>query len=105
MTVQVVFPGMVKIAYVAGGTALPAIITSLLKVILVAVLAPVRQSLSYGTRSPKTLRPRTAGLEYSSEISVNPATWLSLASGLGRGSSSCASAARGASARRISVAD
>src|SRR5262249_25955827 len=77
--------------------ALPATVASLLHVILVAALAPVRQSLSYGSRPPQILRPRTAGLEYSTEISVIPTTWLTFPRGLGRGSSSCASAGLAAS--------
>lgn len=55
--------------------------------------APVLQTLSKGTRSPKIVRPLIAGLEYSSVISVNPTFCSIFPSGLGCGASTCANPA------------
>ena len=103
MTVQAPFAGIVKRAYVPAGTGLSAKVTSLLKVILVAVLAPVRHILSNGTRPSQILRPLTPGQLYSTVTSVRPTCCVILAVGLGRGRSRSARAAAGT--RRNDIAN
>ena len=61
MIVQSLLPGIVWREYVPFGSGLPSIVTSSLNAIVVASFAPVRQTLSYGTRPPHTWRPFTPG--------------------------------------------
>src|SRR5262245_25971150 len=68
-------------------------VTSLVKEMVVASLAPVRQTLSYGTRSPQMTRPCTPRRLYVSVTSVRPIVWVTEPFWLGRGSLSCANAA------------
>src|SRR4029077_5149847 len=83
--VHVSFPGIVKRAYFPAFTFVPPMITLVLKSIVVASLAPVRQTESYGTRLPHIVRPLTPGLWYSIFTLVSPKTWLTLAAGLAAG--------------------
>src|SRR5713226_6144592 len=50
----------------------------------------MRQTSPYGTSAPQIFRPFTAGLLYSTVISVRPTVCDTLPSGLGRGNCSCA---------------
>ena len=63
MSVHFVAVGMMKNVYEPAATGLPSMTTSLLKLILVGLLAPARQTLSYGTTVPQILRFLTPGLE------------------------------------------
>src|SRR5690349_22532017 len=83
---------MVCRLYVPFGSFCPSIFTSSLNEIVVASFAPVRQTLSYGTRSPQMVRPFTPGRLYLMVMSVRPTVWVSVADGLGRGVRICAKA-------------
>ena len=72
MTVHPDALGMVMRLYVPALTRLPATSTSLLKLILVEALAPVRQILPSGTSSPQIFRFFTPGLLYSTLTSAGP---------------------------------